>query len=95
MLFNMGHIYWKYNHFRKALALYLLVVREHASAFPRIARTAAFRVVGMLVVQRQYRLVRRYVDQFMRSKELMKNPAFAARMRKHKRSLDRKLAQED
>jgi len=78
--FNTGHIYWKYNHFDKAIPLFVKVALENQNSMPRAARTAAFRVIGMLVVKKRYKDMRRYVDMFIKAKKLMEDEVFKAKM---------------
>jgi len=80
IIFNTGHMYWKHNHFDKAIPLFLKVALNHVADMPAAARTAAFRIIGMLTVKRRYRDVRKYVDQFVASKKLMEDEEFAAKM---------------
>ncbi len=80
IVFNTGHMYWKHNHFDKAIPLFLKVALNHVKDMPKAARTAAFRIIGMLTVKKRYRDVRRYVDKFIASKKLMDDEEFAAKM---------------
>lgn len=78
--FNTGHIYWRYNHFSKAVPLFLKVALEHQGDMPKAARTAAFRVIGMLKVQKKYKAMRKYIDKFIAAKKLMEDEVFKAKM---------------
>lgn len=78
--FNTGHIYWKYHHFDKAVPLFVQVALEHQKDMPEAARTAAFRVIGMLSVQKKFKEMRDYVDQFIAAKQLMEDHVFKAKM---------------
>lgn len=80
IIFNTGHMYWKHNHFDKAIPLFLKVSLNHVTDMPGAARTAAFRIIGMLTVKRRYRDVRKYVNKFIASKKLMEDEEFAAKM---------------
>lgn len=78
--FNTGHIYWKYNHFDKAVPLFTQVALEHQADMPAAARTAAFRVIGMLSVQKKFKEMRELVDKFIAAKKLMEDEVFKAKM---------------
>lgn len=80
IVFNTGHIYWKHNHFDKAIPLFMRVALQHQGEMPRAARTAAFRVIGMLTVKKRFSDVRIYVDKFIAAKKLMEDEVFAAKM---------------
>ncbi len=84
IVFNTGHIYWKHNHFDKALPLFLKVAVNHVNDMPKAARTAAFRIIGMLSVKKRYKDVRRYVDKFIATPKLMEDEDFAAKMQDYK-----------
>jgi TolA-binding protein len=70
IVFNTGHIFWKHNHFDMAIPLFLKVALKHVADMPNAARTAAFRIIGMLSVKKRYKDVRKYVDKFIASKKL-------------------------
>ncbi|MFH2009909.1 MAG: tetratricopeptide repeat protein [bacterium] len=80
IMFNAGHIYWKYNQFERALPRLVKVALEHASDQPESARTAAVRVVEMLTLLGRRRELQRLIDRFLEIKDLMWDEAFRHRM---------------
>ena len=85
ILFNSCHIYWKHNHFAKATPLCLKVARAHGRRAPRVARVAAYRVVGMLAARGLHRRAEKHIDGFLADKALTADEVFVARMQDFKR----------
>jgi tetratricopeptide (TPR) repeat protein len=84
IVFNTGHIYWKHNHFDKAMPLFMKVAMEFQKQMAKAGRVAAYRIVGMLIAKKDFKGMREYVDKFLQQQKLMEDDVFKAQMHEFK-----------
>jgi len=81
VLYNQGHLYWRYNHFSEALPILTTVAFSHARDLPYLARAAAYRAYHVLGALGKHTRAGRLLDRVLAHKLLMEDEAFSRRMR--------------
>lgn len=80
VLYNLGHLYWRHNHFSEALPSLVTVAFKHARNHPDSARAAAFRAYHVLGALGHHPRAGRLLDRVLAHKLLMGDRAFSQRM---------------
>lgn len=83
--YNEALVYYNYNHFDKALPLFMDIATKHQDD-EEPARFAALRVVAILKRDNEFGKLKKYIDIFIESEKLMADMAFKLKMQEYKRN---------
>jgi tetratricopeptide (TPR) repeat protein len=83
--YNKALIYYNYNHFEKALPLFMDIATKHQED-EEPARYAALRVIAILKMKKRFGKMKRYIDEFIKSEKLMADMMFKSKMQEYKRN---------
>ena len=85
LMYNEALIYYNYNHFDKALPLFMRIALHHQED-EEPARLSALRVIAILKLRKRYGEMKKYIDQFYQAKRLMSDMSFKLKMQEFKRN---------
>jgi tetratricopeptide (TPR) repeat protein len=83
--YNKALIYYNYNHFDKALPLFMDIATKHQED-EEPARFAALRVIAILKMRKDFAKMKKYIDIFIEADKLMADMAFKLKMQEFKRN---------